>query len=147
MMHSPDSAAWRKDFAETQESFETWRGSRSRGARIPKALWEAALSLAGRHGVARTATTLKLDYYAVKRRLEGESPKVRAAVTEVATKEQPRFVEIPRPSPALDSSSSITCTIEIEGHPDRHAKLRLVLSGVAPGDLDRILRSLWSQSA
>lgn len=146
-MQTHDSADWRTDFTETLESFETWRGSRVRGARIPEALWEAALSLAGRHGVAKAATTLKLDYYAVKRRLGGEPAKVSTATTEVASFEQPRFVEVPQPSPAVDSSSGITCTIEIEGHPGRHAKLRLELSGVAPGDLDRILRTLWSQSA
>ncbi|HEX9640464.1 MAG TPA: hypothetical protein VGB13_04050 [Candidatus Krumholzibacteria bacterium] len=146
-MQTPDPPTWRADFADTQQRFETWRAGRVRGARIPVELWEAALSLAGRHGVAKAASTLKLDYYAVKRRLGNEATTISADDTEVVPAEQPRFVELPRPSALAGTSSGITCTIEIEGRTDGPAKLRLELAGLALDDLDRVLRSVWSMSA
>lgn len=46
-----------------------WRSTRRRGQRIPDQLWKAAANAARVHGVNRTATALKLNYYELQRRL------------------------------------------------------------------------------
>jgi hypothetical protein len=54
--------------ARARTRFQTWRGQRPRGSRIPQRLWAMAVRLGKRHGVARTASALRLDYYGLKRR-------------------------------------------------------------------------------
>ena len=43
-----------KTFESTQALFQRWRESRRPGARIPKALWAAAVEMACQAGVAQT---------------------------------------------------------------------------------------------
>ena len=57
------------DLAATATAFARWRDTTPVGARIPEALWSRAVELARVHGVARVATTLRLDYTRLKRRL------------------------------------------------------------------------------
>ncbi|MDA8119004.1 MAG: hypothetical protein M0Z85_02925, partial [Gammaproteobacteria bacterium] len=45
-------------FQATQALFQRWRESRPRGARIPKALWAAAVEMAREVGVAQTVRVL-----------------------------------------------------------------------------------------
>lgn len=47
-----------------------WRRTRERGTRIPESLWQAAVELAARYGVSKTAQVLRVDYYALKKRLD-----------------------------------------------------------------------------
>jgi hypothetical protein len=55
-----------------EEQFQRWRKTRQRGTPIPERLWSLAMELAATYGVCKTASTLKLDYYGLKKRL-GES--------------------------------------------------------------------------
>jgi hypothetical protein len=57
------------DLARATERFKQLRRARVSRTRIPLALWKEAVNVAGRHEVARTATALKLDSYALKNRL------------------------------------------------------------------------------
>jgi len=57
------------DLSRAALRFEQWRQGRVTGSRIPAGLWKLALNVAGRHGVARTAAALRLDYYSLKKRL------------------------------------------------------------------------------
>jgi hypothetical protein len=45
----------------TATAFARWRDTTPVGARIPEVLWARAVELARVHGVARVATTLRLD--------------------------------------------------------------------------------------
>ena len=60
----------RDTLSEAQSQFERWRRRRSRGTRIPAALWDAAAEAAREYGVSKVAGTLRLDYYKLKERLE-----------------------------------------------------------------------------
>ncbi len=48
-------------FASTRALFQHWRESRAPGARIPKALWAAAVEMARQVGVAQTVQHLHVD--------------------------------------------------------------------------------------
>ena len=50
--------------------FQAWRKTRVRGERIPEPLWKAAAKVAADVGVCRVASALKLDYYALQRRMQ-----------------------------------------------------------------------------
>jgi hypothetical protein len=47
---------------EVGARLEEWRRNRQGGAAIPDELWSAAIEVARRDGVSRTATALRLDY-------------------------------------------------------------------------------------
>jgi hypothetical protein len=59
------------------------------GSRIPRPLWALAIRLGNRHGVSRTAAVLGLDYYSLKKRVEGAAGQP-AAIS-------PAFVALPAP--------------------------------------------------
>ena len=96
--------------------FARWR--RNRGTRrIPEELWTLAAKLAGRYGVYRTALALRVDYYSLKRHVEGGSEGGRRRPAPAG------FVEIV-PGPFTPARG---CLIEFED--PRGAKMRVHLPG------------------
>ena len=75
---------------ELRRRFEHWRRRRRGRSRIPEALWTSAVKAAGRHGLNRTARALRLDYYALKKRIEQAS-----SATESRYEGQPPVVDSP----------------------------------------------------
>ena len=74
------------ELARVRERFKSWRRTRKPKTRIPDRLWALAVKLVPAHGLHRTASTLKLDYYSLKQRLEttAGSPHVGPAFLELA---------------------------------------------------------------
>jgi hypothetical protein len=71
----PDVAPSRKpDLAEVQKRFDNWRAHRKRGASIPAALWEGAVSLCADHSPYKISRALHLDYNALKKRSQSACP-------------------------------------------------------------------------
>jgi hypothetical protein len=123
-----------RDLARAAARFAAWRGATRLGARIPHALWRLAVELAGRHGVSRTSAALKLDYYALKKRLLAASAAkdVKAEVTQPptdASAPRPAFVELA----AAPFAMAAECLIEFESASG--AKMRVHLKGREMPDL------------
>lgn len=116
--------------SEVRSQFERWRRNRTRGTRIPAALWQAAVEAAGECGVSKTAQELSLDYYGLKERLES------ASTTPAMAAKGRGFVEIPLPSTAPE------CVLELED--GQGARLRVELKGAAPTELETLARAFWS---
>ncbi len=82
--------------------FERWRRTRTGRSRIPDTRWTAAVQVAGHYGLHRTTQALRLDYYALKKRVE-DAASDREPHREAATP----FLELPVPvSAAYPSASS-----------------------------------------
>ena len=62
------------DLAQVGRRFEHSRRSRKARSRIPEPLWAAAVKMADRHGINRTARALRVDYYSLKKRIERKRP-------------------------------------------------------------------------
>ena len=58
--------------------FDRWRRTRKGRSRIPEPLWASAVKAAGQYGVNKTAQALRLDYYALKKRVEATQTRVEA---------------------------------------------------------------------
>ena len=112
--------------------FERWRRTRKVRTRIPEPLWASAAKLAGTYGIHRTAKVLRLDYYALKKRIEGASAGTASRLPAGAT-----FVEL---SPPVWPGSG-ECTLELEDASG--AKLRVHLKGFEAPDLAALSRSFW----
>ena len=119
--------------------FERWRRTRKVRGRIPEALWTAAVKLAADCGTHRTARALRVDYYALKKRIEG-TPAVTASkrLEEVG---RATFIEVPPPVWA----GSGECTLELEDAGG--ARLRVHLKGFGAPDLAALSRSFWQSES
>ena len=113
--------------ARGRDRFEAWRGARKVMTRIPDQLWNLAVKLAVAHGLNRTASVLKLDYYSLKKRVE------RNAAETSATRV---FVEFSPPS-----MTTAEYVVEFEDGAD--ASMRIHLRGCDAPDLVALGRSLW----
>ncbi len=128
-----------------RKRFERWRQGCQPRTRIPEPLWGLAVEMAGAYGVHRTARTLRINYYALKDRLEQRgaaaeiTPAPGGTAGSSASAPPPAaatFLEVASPQ----RSSACECTLELE---DGGAKLRLHLRSVAARDLALLSRSLW----
>jgi hypothetical protein len=120
------------ELARAAARWAQWRRTRELGARIPESLWKLALGLAARHGVSRTAIALRVDYYALKKRLDAQTPPRRVGLGAA-----PAFIELPPPSLATAGG----CVIEFENVSG--AKMRIELTGSQVPDLAALGRSFW----
>jgi hypothetical protein len=112
--------------------FELWRKTRKRCTPIPETLWASAAKLVREHGLCRTARTLRLNYYSLKKRLSAiEGLPCRSP------QKVPTFIEL---LPAGSSSSS-ACTIEMENA--RGEKMKIHLPGLGSPELAVLTRSFW----
>ena len=137
--------------------FEQWRRKRKAGTRIPQALWDAAARMAREYGINRTATALRINYYALKKRVErivdaGKS--VNTATTPKNTGENPASTAFFELAPLELSRSELSsgipvglceCTLELED--PGGARMRVCLKGTAVPDLATLSREFWRGEA
>lgn len=118
---------WPVALASAARRVEAWRARRTKRT-IPPELWRLATELASRHGVSPVVRALRLDYYGVKRRLEGsKSPRA--------------FVEI---VPAL-SDAATECRVEFEDA--RGAKMRIAWTARGAPDIEALSRLFFGRPA
>ena len=115
--------------------FERWRRTRKSKTRIPDGLWSAAVELARRYGINRTAVPLRLDGGKLKR-------VVLAAGRGSRRSAPPKFVELPAGMPSGWSVAEYT--LELEGH---NRKLRIQCKGASATELAALSRALWGLDA
>ena len=125
--------------------FERWRRTRKVRSLIPEPLWASAVKLAGRYGIHRTAKALRVDYYALKKRVEQKAAiagtQQEPAATASKAAAAAKFLELP----AAAWSGSGECTLELEDAVG--AKLRVHLKGFEPPDLAALSRSFWQNES
>jgi hypothetical protein len=80
------NAAIGEEFLELRHRLAEWRKDHSRRTPLPDEIWIAAVELARRHGVYRTARSLPIDYAALRKRLNVAAPRTTLA--------RPEFVEV-----------------------------------------------------
>jgi len=110
------------------QRFAAWRKTRVAGQRIPESLWNSAVKMAAEHGLNRTASFLKVDYYSLKKRVDGASSPAQPST----------FVEL---SPAVLPIMS-ECVIELEDATG--SLMRVRLTGHNLPDLLALSRSFWN---
>ena len=124
------------DMDEARRRLEAWRKSRSRGKRIPDALWALAAALARTHGVSPVSQRLGLDYNGLKRRAAITLPR------RSRLKPPPGFVELPLVrQPVLGPN----CTVELaraEG-----ARMTIRWEGKEGLDLVGLAEAFWRSGA
>lgn len=114
------------DLTRARDRLAAWRRTKQPRSRIPEALWEMAVRLAAKYGVHRTARSLKLDYYSLKKRV--------LAAEGSPAKHESAFVELPSVLAPVPE-----CVMEWE---DGAGTLRVHLKGYPAADIAAVGRSL-----
>ena len=113
---------------QVQQRLEQWRATKANRTKLPETFWQSATELARQHGLNPTAKALRLDYTALKRRVQGVSatgPESSSAV----------FVELtPPPAGKLEEY-----VIEFESA--QGSKMRIQWKASAPPDWSNLLRA------
>jgi hypothetical protein len=118
-----------------RQRFDGWRRTRKVRSRILQSLWASAVKVASRYGIHRTAKALRVDYHALKKRVEGEAA---AAASQVPEGDAgATFLELAPPGRA----GSCECTLELEDAGG--SKMRVHFKGVECPDLTALSRSFW----
>jgi hypothetical protein len=131
-MHGRFRAEVPAELAKLARRFAAWRRSREAGTRIPQQLWDAAVDVASRHGLSRTATVLALGFYDLRRRLALSS---RGKRDTQASSLQPAFVELP------PIAAGRECIIEFENRDG--SRMRMHVKGMSVPDLVALGQSFW----
>jgi len=135
--------------------FERWRRTRKGRCPTPDRLWEPAVKAAGVHGLHRTATALRVNYYALKKQVEragagGDLPAEAGSASRDASdgpvgsgdgRTVATFLELAPPA----SRNAGECVLELEN--PGGAKLRIHLKGVEVPDLAAMSRDFWGVGA
>jgi hypothetical protein len=116
-----------------QQQFEEFRKAQPGRARLPEALWQAAVEQARQYGVNMVAQTLRLDYDGLKKRLG-------AASTPARQTSQAAFVELMNAA----GGRSEEYILEFESGPS--PRMRVQWKGSAPPDWSALLRA-WREVA
>ena len=132
----------------TRRRFERWRRTRESRSHIPDPLWDSAVKAAGKYGVHRTAQALRLDYYALKKRVAKEAAAradpigaANASRGAVQGEAVATFLELAPPM----SGGVGECILELED--PGGAKMRVHVKGVEAPDLTALSRSFWGIGA
>ena len=112
------------------EQLESFRERTPRPRRLPEPLWNRAAGLAREHGVNAVARALRLNYYALKRRVSSVPPGPSKPTA-------PSFVAIGVPPSGSDSPS----VLELEDGTGR--KLTVTLGARAGLDLRALVAAFW----
>ena len=121
--------------ARAARRFETWRSSRTT-QRIPAELWSLATDLGARFGVSRTARALRVQYYALKKRVDAT-----ATMEAEEARTPPAFVEI------LTAPSRATSECLVEFESANGTKMRIQVNGAGTLDLAELSRLFLEQLA
>jgi hypothetical protein len=134
MADSRQTLAGSTGLDRTRRRIARWREIRRHPhAPMPAPLWDAAVAAARRHGLYRTARTLRVDYGALKNHLEA------ATAVSVPTLPAPTFVAL-TPSGVPGAPA---CVIEIDGP---RGTLRIRLSDLALRDIVTVAQMVWSDA-
>lgn len=119
--------------AQGRKCFERWRGKHKPRTRLPKHLWSLATELAREFGLNRTASTLRLDYYGLKKRLEPPVVDYPSPATS-----GPSFLELL----PVDASPAVECRIECQDADG--TQIRIHLKGQDLPGLTSLCSELWN---
>ena len=122
-----------------RQRFERWRRTRKVRSRIPEPLWVSAVKAAGTYGIHQTARALRVDYYALKKQVEGR----RAVTASKASSEGAGATFLEVSPPAWPGCGE--CTLELENAGG--AKMRVHLKGFTAPDLAALSRSFWNPAS
>ncbi len=126
----PDTESLKEKIEELRCQIDSWRKTRISRQNVPESFWKAAVELARIGGINPVAAVLGLNYYRLKRRVEGGQ-------NATAESKAVSFVEL-QVNPV---AHSLECTAELTDR--RGATMRLRLVGAGAAELVALVQAFW----
>jgi hypothetical protein len=120
-----------QNLQEVQRQFQVWRQQRTKGQRIPDALWKAAAALYPHHSIYQISRTLRLDHMDLKARV-GVGERRRSK-----RKQEPQFIELPFTSSAVDTAECLVKARDRRGY-----RIHIKVKGTGLGAVLEALKGL-----
>ena len=133
-MNHKSTSAIPEPIVQLQRQLDQFRSTQPHRARLPEALWQAAVELARQHGVYPVAHPLRLDYVGLKKRLGQVAHSQKKA-------SRPAFVELIATHPATATVGE--CVIEFES--SAGSKMRIQWKNSSAPDWASLLRA-WREA-
>ena len=134
MVRHDSRPSGQQSLEEVQGQFQSWRQQRTKGQRIPDALWQAATALYPRYSIYQISRTLRLDHVDLKARV-GVGEKRRSK-----RKQEPQFIELPFTSSTADTSE---CLVKVRDR--RGSRIHIKMKGTGLGPLLEALNGLLAE--
>ena len=115
-MKQTDGASTSASLRKLCERVGQWRAERdSRKARVPEALWHAAVEVARVEGVYATASALHFNYSDLKQRVmqAGDTQAGRQDAAPTSAADETTFVEVQAPTPAVACHAASRVVVEL----------------------------------
>jgi len=109
---------------EVRQRVKEWRETRPKLEAMPQELWDAAVSLAGEHGVYRVARALRVDYGKLKQLLES-----REAAVSRADADEGGFAVMTLPVPGVAEPMGTGAEVELFDADGSRLSIRLPSHG------------------
>lgn len=90
-MNATKATALSQAAGALRKRIDRWRRTRKRIGPMPGTLWAAAIALAREHGALRVARAVRVDFGALKRRVEATGAEIRCQSSPAAFVEFPPF--------------------------------------------------------
>lgn len=135
-MTQAESRSLPPDVEAVREQIEEWRRTRSKRTRMPERLWEAAVSLARKHGMWRISQDLRVRFEGLKSRMAPAEPSSKA-------KGKAEFVELTSALTGAGSGNGAT-SVEVSRADGTRLSLRLGAGGDV--DLQALVGAFCQQS-
>ena len=119
---------------QTEALFQGWRKSRVPGARIPQALWAAAVRMAGLYGVGQTVQRLRVESEQLKKHIKGTGGAVPAGCDPLTFVALPGLASVAR-------AGTPECVMEYQNA--RGGMMRVSLSGLGLDRLASLCAAFW----
>ena len=130
-----------RDLARMRQRLDDWRGSHKRGLAFPPTLWSAAVRVAQRYGVFRTARALGLEYNKLKGMSGGVIARVPGKGKVPSIRKPMKFIELTGALPVSPSG----CRLSLQNANGQRLQLEMAPSAATEMVL-QLCRSGWSTS-
>lgn len=131
----------RRALTELEERFRSWRGTRKRGEKIPRTLWQSAVELVGPYSLEEIAAALSLDLGRLRKRVELTVHARKRPGGTASVVGHRGFVEV---EPLLEAGYRDECTVEAEDGRGKKVTIHLRGSASVVEIATRIAKELWS---
>lgn len=130
---------------EIQQRFEGWRAQKKRGAPIPAALWEDAVGLCTSHSLSKVSSVLRLDYNALKKRLQSAFPDRFSQNAASCSQCKASFLESVPPSDFISVDLSAPLPEFIMDMERSGERMRVHIKGVWGFQPLELIKSFWGR--
>lgn len=134
--HAFDELSMPLSLEQVQQRFESWRLRRKKRTRIPRTLWQAAVSLSEEYSINHLSKALRVNYTELKKKVVN----AQTAKKETSGISSSPFIELPVPAAPLTEST-------IEMIKSDGSVMRIQIKGITDLNWVELSKAFWAMDS